>query len=97
MSFRPSGRQNFPIDRRQLMGYLGAGCLGLMAGPAVTGRAAAQAPRWTADPFSLGVAAGGPRPDGVVLWTRLAPARCLGLPRKAGLASDLPVPRRRGT
>lgn len=37
--------------------------------------ALAQAsPRWRADPFSLGVASGMPRPDGVVLWTRLAPA-----------------------
>src|SRR5438552_7006962 len=25
------------------------------------------------DPFTLGVASGCPRPDGVVLWTRLAP------------------------
>lgn len=34
---------------------------------------AAQAPRFAADPFSLGVASGYPRPTGVVLWTRLAP------------------------
>ena len=26
-----------------------------------------------ADPFTLGVASGEPAPDGVVLWTRLAP------------------------
>ena len=25
------------------------------------------------DPFSLGVASGDPTPDGIVLWTRLAP------------------------
>jgi len=31
-------------------------------------------PRFTADPFPLGVASGQPRPDSVVLWTRLAPA-----------------------
>lgn len=30
-------------------------------------------PRFVADPFSLGVASGDPLPDGVVLWTRLAP------------------------
>jgi len=29
--------------------------------------------RFGADPFSLGVASGAPRTDGVVLWTRLAP------------------------
>lgn len=31
------------------------------------------APRFTAYPFSLGIASGDPLPDGVVLWTRLAP------------------------
>lgn len=34
---------------------------------------AQDGPRWRADPFSLGVASGMPRPDSVVLWTRLAP------------------------
>ena len=34
----------------------------------------AAAQSWRAgDPFSLGVASGAPRPDGFVLWTRLAP------------------------
>ena len=28
---------------------------------------------WKDDPFTLGVASGAPRPDGFVLWTRLAP------------------------
>lgn len=31
------------------------------------------APRFPADPFRLGVASGDPHPDGMVLWTRLAP------------------------
>ncbi|MDM0075677.1 alkaline phosphatase D family protein [Variovorax sp. J2P1-59] len=31
------------------------------------------APRWSSNPFTLGVASGQPRPDSVVLWTRLAP------------------------
>ena len=30
-------------------------------------------PRLTSNPFTLGVASGDPEPDGVVLWTRLAP------------------------
>lgn len=30
-------------------------------------------PRFTEDPFTLGVASGYPQPNGVVLWTRLAP------------------------
>lgn len=32
-----------------------------------------EAPKYSADPFSLGVASGDPLPNGVVLWTRLAP------------------------
>lgn len=31
------------------------------------------APRFDSDPFTLGVASGEPAPDGMVLWTRLAP------------------------
>jgi alkaline phosphatase D len=29
--------------------------------------------RISTDPFTLGVASGDPTPDGIVLWTRLAP------------------------
>ena len=32
-----------------------------------------QTPQFAGPPFSLGVASGDPTPDGVVLWTRLAP------------------------
>lgn len=35
-------------------------------------------PRFGKDPFTLGVASGSPRPDGVVLWTRLAPEPLAG-------------------
>jgi alkaline phosphatase D len=35
--------------------------------------AVTAAPKFTAYPFSLGVASGDPAPDGMVLWTRLAP------------------------
>lgn len=35
-------------------------------------------PRFTHNPFTLGVASGYPRPDGVVLWTRLAPQPLAG-------------------
>jgi alkaline phosphatase D len=34
---------------------------------------AQEGPRWSADPFGLGVASGMPRPGSVVLWARLAP------------------------
>ena len=45
--------------------------LGNLASPL---RAQAQpAPRWTSNPFTLGVASGQPRADSIVLWTRLVP------------------------
>jgi alkaline phosphatase D len=51
---------------------------GALAGLALLARfetdGARAASRFAADPFSLGVASGDPLPDGIVLWTRLAPA-----------------------
>ena len=60
------------LSRRRLLG--GATCAGLavLAAPALRRLAKAQSWR-VGNPFSLGVAAGAPRPDGFVLWTRLAP------------------------
>lgn len=37
-----------------------------------------SAPKFSAYPFALGVASGDPTPDGVVLWTRLAPEPLAG-------------------
>ena len=61
------------IDRRTFVKLSGASAAALVfgAGP-FTERAMAQ-PRFPAYPFKLGVASGDPLPDGVVLWTRLAP------------------------
>ena len=45
-----------------------------------------RAPRYSADPFALGVASGEPTADGVVLWTRLAPKPLAidgGMPQEA--------------
>ncbi|WP_295878859.1 alkaline phosphatase D family protein [uncultured Thiohalocapsa sp.] len=58
-------------NRRELLRALA----GLpLAGPAAAASAAMLAtPSFPQDPFSLGVASGYPRPDGMVLWTRLAP------------------------
>lgn len=50
---------------------------GLAAAALAAPRPLAQ-PRFVADPFALGVASGYPTPDGVVLWTRLAPAPLAG-------------------
>jgi alkaline phosphatase D len=74
MPLRSSFRRGPPIDRRRFIGAAGAGLIGLAAAPAVLSGAFAQSRRWSGgDPFSLGVASGAPRPDGFVLWTRLAP------------------------
>lgn len=48
--------------------------------------AALPQPAFSADPFSLGIASGAPLPDGVVLWTRLAPD-----PLNGGGMPPLPV------
>jgi alkaline phosphatase D len=53
------------LPRRRLL----LATLGAVAAPAIV-RAQAPAKR---DPFTLGIASGYPRPDRVVLWTRLAP------------------------
>ena len=93
MSLRTSQRKNVPIDRRQLIGGLGAGCVCFLTAPAVIGRALAQNRRWSANPFNLGVASGAPRPDGFVLWTRLAPDPLSANPATPGgmTGGDVPV------
>jgi alkaline phosphatase D len=60
------------MDRRTFlsMGVMGAASLALGAGVLSGEKAQAAFPSY---PFKLGVASGDPLPDGVVLWTRLAP------------------------
>ena len=67
--------------RRFLAGSLAAGAI---ASPIAIVRG--QPLSFAADPFTLGVASGSPREDGVVLWTRLAPR-----PLEGGGMSDSPV------
>ncbi len=56
------------LDRRRFLQALAA--LGVsQAAPACAQRI--ERPRFASDPFALGVASGYPRPDGMVLWTRL--------------------------
>ena len=49
------------------------------------------APRWQANPFSLGVASGMPRPDSVVLWTRLVTAKGSEKEAESALAAGFTV------
>jgi alkaline phosphatase D len=61
------------LTRRRLLSG-GAALAGLaVAGPLLGERVRAE-PRFPGYPFTLGVASGDPGPDGVVLWTRLAPS-----------------------
>ena len=59
------------FDRRRFLvggaAFVGLPYLGLSSG------CGTGAPRFSQNPFTLGIASGDPTPDGVVLWTRLAP------------------------
>src|SRR6476619_1477898 len=61
------------FSRRDLLKI--AWCLGAgaVAAPLVSRRALAK-PLFDSYPFTVGVASGDPLPDGIVLWTRLAPS-----------------------
>ncbi len=63
------------LGRRSLL--LGAGAAaasGLLSGLPARATTQVALPDPAADPFTLGVASGDPLPDGVVIWTRLAPS-----------------------
>src|SRR5687768_7270215 len=68
---REAVRHEGGISRRLFLAY-GAALAGV---PFLAERSAGApaAPRFSADPFSLGVASGDPDHAGAVLWTRLAP------------------------
>ena len=71
-SLTQDGWLSRPLTRRSLLAG-GAALCGFGAARRLTAAAGLSALRWRASPFSLGVASGDPTPDGVVLWTRLAP------------------------
>jgi alkaline phosphatase D len=65
-------RHIIDLSRRGLLrGATAAAALAAIT-PAAIGPAIAQ-PRFAASPFTTGIASGDPWPDGVVIWTRLAP------------------------
>jgi alkaline phosphatase D len=78
------------IPRRSFL-RLAGGAASILAAPALVSCTAG--PRWTSDPFALGVAAGDPAPDGFVLWTRLAPDPLSADPATPGgmRGGDVPV------
>jgi alkaline phosphatase D len=90
MTSSSAARHILALHRRGLLrGSLGLAALAAVQPPPAPARA--QAPgaglghRW---PFTLGVASGDPWPDGVVIWTRLAPepfAPLGGMPQAAAV------------
>lgn len=82
---------DFVLSRRRFL--IGAGSLSglLVAGSLAPACAVSQTKKLSpgSDPFTLGVASGDPAPDGVVLWTRLAPDPLNGGGMPA--AQDIPV------
>lgn len=65
-----NGNWDTRISRRTLLRTGGAAAV-VLYGSAIPG--ATAGPRFADYPFKLGVASGEPAPDGIVLWTRLAP------------------------
>ena len=61
------------MDRRRFVKLSGASAAALVFGAGPFSEKAASRPKFSGYPFRLGVASGDPLPDGVVLWTRLAP------------------------
>ena len=72
MSRRRQNARRYGIDRRDFLRYIAT----VSAIPTIALRAEGQVtnrPQFDGNPFTLGVASGDPEPDGVVIWTRLAP------------------------
>jgi alkaline phosphatase D len=61
------------IDRRKFIALSSMSAAALILGGGLLSEKTMARPSFRDDPFSLGVASGDPLPDGVVIWTRLAP------------------------
>jgi alkaline phosphatase D len=61
------------LDRRRFLHHTWSGVGASLSLALLSGRQLFAAPRIGDNPFTLGVASGDPVPDGIVLWTRLAP------------------------
>ena len=69
---QPTASPKYGVPRRQFLQYMAM----ISAIPWLHQRShgrVVESPRFSANPFTLGVASGDPEPDGAVLWTRLAP------------------------
>ena len=66
------------LSRRRFLTVAGTATGAVVVSQLPFAKARTAPPRFTGYPFTLGVASGDPTPDGVVLWTRLAPAPLAG-------------------
>jgi len=86
---RPSITRLPALDRRRFLLAAGGSAVGLAFTVQRPAHATALSTRKVGYPFTLGVASGDPLPDGVVLWTRVAPEP---LAPSGGLDGDHPIP-----
>jgi len=88
MTTNPSDGPRMILDRRRFMQFAGVGTAAAVGLQVPTlGASLAAAEVNPGDTFSLGVASGDPLPNGVVLWTRLAPDP-LALDGHGGMAEE---------
>ena len=66
----PDSTRKYGLPRRQFLQYMAMVSAIPFAPEQAYGRVN-ESPRFSGDPFALGVASGDPEPDGVVIWTRL--------------------------
>ena len=70
---RHTKTQPSSVDRRRFLHHTWSGVAASLSLALLPGRGLFAMRRFSANPFTLGVASGDPSYDGIVLWTRLAP------------------------
>jgi len=72
ISNHPKKSVSYGVPRRQFLNYMAMVSVIPLSSGYLRGKINSS-PKFSSYPFSLGVASGDPEPDGVVIWTRLAP------------------------
>ena len=70
-------QRRYGIERRNFIQYMAA-ISAIPSFAAMADEIPGKSHEFRDDPFTLGVASGDPEPDGVVIWTRLAPSPLTG-------------------
>ena len=84
MPRNPKKTRRYGIERREFLQYIAAVSAIPTIASTTTGHVIKN-PKFSENPFQLGVASGDPEPDGVVIWTRLGlkPLEGGGMPNEA--------------